>query len=76
MDLGDVIAHDDDEVIAAITVAELRTGVELASDQHRDARAQFVTNLLEVLPVEPYDVDTAQAHARLLAHVYRGGAAR
>lgn len=31
----DVIAEDDDLVIAAITVAELRTGVELATERHR-----------------------------------------
>ena len=38
----DALADDDDVVIAAITVAELRTGVELATERHRDRRAAFV----------------------------------
>jgi tRNA(fMet)-specific endonuclease VapC len=33
--LTDVIAEDDDLVIAAITVAELRTGIELAAQHPR-----------------------------------------
>jgi tRNA(fMet)-specific endonuclease VapC len=39
--LMDVIADDDDLVIAAITVAELRTGIELATERHRAARAEL-----------------------------------
>lgn len=72
----DRIDHDDDVVIAAITVAELRTGVELADDSHRAARMDFLTRVLESLPVEPYDLATAQVHGRLLAHVHRTGTTR
>lgn len=72
----DAIADDDDLVIAAITVAELRTGVELATEQHRAARAEFLTRVLETMPVEPYDLATAEVHARLLAHVHRAGTKR
>jgi predicted nucleic acid-binding protein len=75
-DLSAVVHPDDDIVIAAITLAELRTGIELASDEHRAKRAEFLVRVLETLPVEPYDLATAEAHGRLLAHVTRNGAKR
>jgi len=74
--LMDVIAEDDDLVIAAITVAELRTGVELATERHRAARAAFLGKVLETLPVETYDLATAEIHGQLLAHVHRSGTKR
>lgn len=70
------VEPDDDLVIAAITVAELRTGIELATDRHRAARAEFVLQVLKALPIEPYDLATAEAHGRLLAHVHRSGSKR
>ena len=72
----DAITADDDLVIAAITVSELRTGIELATERHRAARAEFPVNVLETLPVEPYDLATAEVHGRLLAHVHRSGTGR
>lgn len=74
--LIDVIAEDDDLVIAAITVAELRTGIEFATQRHRAVRTEFLVKVLETLPVEPYDLVTAEAHGRLLAHVHRSGTKR
>jgi len=74
--LMDVVSEDDDLVIAAITVAELRTGIELANVRHRAARAEFLVKVLETLPVEPYDLATAEVHGRLLAHVHRSGTKR
>lgn len=74
--LRDSIVDDDDLVIAAITVAELRVGIALASAHHRPARADFLISVLETLPVEPYDLATAEAHGRLLAHVHRAGTKR
>jgi tRNA(fMet)-specific endonuclease VapC len=74
--LADLISEDDDAAIAAVTVAELRTGVVLASDRHRGARAAFVQNVLAVLPVEPYDLAAALVHAELLGFVQRSGATR
>lgn len=66
------IDADDDLVIAAVTVAELRTGIELATERHRAARVEFLAKVLETLPVEPYDLArTAETHGRLLAHVHR-----
>lgn len=69
--LTDVLTNEDDVVIAAVTVAELRAGVELASKPHRTARAHFLAQVLRVIPVEPYQVATADEHGRLLAHVAR-----
>ena len=74
--LADAIEDDDDVVIAAITVAELRTGIELATETHRARRSEFLVRILETLPVEPYDLATAEAHGRLLAHVHRSGTQR
>lgn len=75
-ELATAITEDDDLVIAAITVAELRTGVELATDSYRAARSEFLARVLETLPVEPYEVATAEVHGRLLAHVHRTGTKR
>lgn len=74
--LAHVVDIDDDLVIAAITVAELRAGVELASDVRRSRRSEFLEQVLQTLPVEPYDETTATAHGRLLAHAHRGGTQR
>lgn len=74
--LADVIAEDDDLVIAAVTVAQLRTGVELASEAYRPARTEFLLRVLRTLPVEPYDLATAEAHGRLLVHAHRSGRRR
>ncbi len=41
-ELAAVIAEEDDLVVAAITVAELRKGIELATDAHRGARSEFL----------------------------------
>jgi tRNA(fMet)-specific endonuclease VapC len=75
-DLATAVRPDDDVVIAAVTLAELRTGIELASPEHRARRSEFLVRVLETLPVEPYDIATAEAHGRLLAHVTRAGAKR
>ncbi len=71
-----VIADDDDVAIAAITVAELLVGVELADPTRRAARAAFVEDVLETLTVEDYTLATARAHARLLAATRTAGVPR
>lgn len=76
-DLLEVVVGDRDDVaIAAVTAAELWLGVELAGVRHRGQRRAFVEDVLAVLPVEPYDVEVAKAHAKLLAHVRRTGRQR
>ncbi len=74
--LADVLDAADDLVIAALSVAELRAGIELATEPHRAARAEFLVRVLETLPVEPYDLTVAEAHGRLLAVVHRTGRKR
>jgi tRNA(fMet)-specific endonuclease VapC len=75
-ELADAIDADDDVVIAAITVAELRAGIELADPIRSAARAEFLIRVLETMPVEPYDVPTAETHGRLLAYAHRPGQPR
>jgi len=76
VDWSSVVDADDDVVIAAITVAELEAGVELARDRHRSARRRFVDDVVATIPVEPYSVDIGVAHGRLLAAVQRAGRPR
>lgn len=63
-------------MIAAVTVAELLVGVELASAAQREARGAYVERLLAELPVEPYDIAIARHHAELLAFAHRSGRPR
>jgi tRNA(fMet)-specific endonuclease VapC len=69
-------APDDDVAIAAITAAELLNGVELADESRRQAREDFVTTVLAVIPIVEYDITVARSHARLMAHVRRQGKPR
>jgi tRNA(fMet)-specific endonuclease VapC len=74
--LVEVIDDRDDVAVAAITVAELRVGVQLARGRRREKRERFVAAVLDAVSVEPYDLHVAEAHADLLAHVRRAGAPR
>jgi tRNA(fMet)-specific endonuclease VapC len=74
--LDEVIGDQDDVAIAAVTAAELLVGEQLAADEHRAARGAFVESVLSTIPIEPYDLDVARAHAELLAHVQRVGRPR
>lgn len=74
--LEDLIADEDDVAIAAVTVAELVVGVELADDRRRERREAFVDAVLGAVSVEGYDVDVARAHGALLVHARRTGRPR
>jgi tRNA(fMet)-specific endonuclease VapC len=74
--MGDAIDDHDDVAVAAITVAELKVGIRLAKGQKRKKRERFVAAVLEAVSVEPYDLDVAEAHAALLAHVRQTGTPR
>jgi len=74
--IEDVVQDDDDVAIAAITAAELLVGVQLADRRRRASRGKFVDDLLASVPVEAYDLDTARAHAELLAYARRQGQTR
>jgi tRNA(fMet)-specific endonuclease VapC len=74
--LVDAIDDGDDVAVAAVTVAELKVGVQLAKGRRRDKRERFVAAILDAVSIEPYDLDVADAHAGLLAHVRRTGTPR
>lgn len=74
--LVEVIDDGDDVAVAAVTVAELKVGVQLAKGRRRDKRERFVAAILDAVSIEPYDLDVADAHAGLLAHVRRTGTPR
>jgi tRNA(fMet)-specific endonuclease VapC len=59
----DALIHDDDEpAIAAITIAELGVGVELASGRRRTALRAFLEDLVTALPVPAYDLEVTRSH--------------
>jgi tRNA(fMet)-specific endonuclease VapC len=74
--LDDLIADDDDVALAAITIAELRVGVELATSANRPGRERFVEAVTTAIPVVDYDIHVAVVHAKLLAAVRRRGRPR
>jgi tRNA(fMet)-specific endonuclease VapC len=74
--LSKAIEDDDDVAVAAITVAELKVGVQLAKGRRREKRERFVAAILDAVTIDPYDLEVAEAHAALLAHVRRKGAPR
>lgn len=68
---------DDDLAIAAITVAEFRTGIELADTSARAAdRARVLAVITDSIAVLDYTARTAVEHGRLIAHVRRSGTPR
>ena len=72
-----VIDDDDDVAIAAVTLAELLVGVEMADTKRRRvAREAFVNDVLEAVPVITYDEEIARVHAELLVAVRRVGRPR
>lgn len=75
-DLDALLDDEDDVAVAAITVAELLVGVELASPSHREQREAFVEDVMSSLPVIPYDLSIARKHASLLAAVKHAGRPR
>ena len=74
--LDSLIDDDDDLALAAVTVAELGVGVNLADDDHRHLRRSYVEALLSVIEVIDYDRAVAEHHADLLAFVRRSGRPR
>lgn len=74
--LGETISDSDDVAVAAITVAELKVGVQLAKGRRREKRERFVAAVLDAVSIEVYDLSVAESHAALLAHVRRTGTPR
>jgi tRNA(fMet)-specific endonuclease VapC len=60
--------------VAAITVAELRHGVERATGtHHKITRQRYLETVLESLPIIPYTEQTAYEHARIWAELEVSG---
>jgi tRNA(fMet)-specific endonuclease VapC len=71
------ISDSDDVAIAAITVAELEVGIEMADGpRRRKMRREFVSAVLEAVSVESCGLEVARAHGALLAHTRRAGSPR
>jgi tRNA(fMet)-specific endonuclease VapC len=75
-DLDDLIGDDDEPAIAAITVAELGVGVEIASGKRKSARKLFLDDVIATLPIVGYDIEVARAHTGLLVAVRKRGTPR
>lgn len=76
VDLDDAIDDADDVAMAAVTVAELLVGVELASAERKNARQAYVDEIVESLPIIAYDYNVAVEHAELLVAVRSQGRPR
>lgn len=73
----DVVEDDDEVAIAAVTLAELRTGIELApEDAVADSRRASIDSIVGSIEVLDYTEVTASHHAALLAHTRRTGRPR
>jgi tRNA(fMet)-specific endonuclease VapC len=70
------IDDEDDVAVAAVSVAEILVGVELASSKHRPRREAFVGDVVSSIPIVPYDLSVAGEHAKLLAAVKLAGRPR
>ncbi len=59
--------------VAAITVAELRHGVERAVEPHKSKRRKYLETIVAAVPVIPYTEQTACEHARIWADLQSAG---
>ena len=75
-DLDELIADDDEPAVAAITIAELGVGVEIATGKRRQARRAFLEDIVRSLPILEYDLAVARVHSGLLVAVRRSGRPR
>jgi tRNA(fMet)-specific endonuclease VapC len=75
-DLDALIADDDEPAVAAITIAELGVGVEIATGKRRQARRAFLEDVVSSLPILGYDLEVARVHTGLLVVVRRSGRPR
>jgi tRNA(fMet)-specific endonuclease VapC len=76
LDLESLIEDDDEPAVAAITIAELGVGVEVASGKRRQARKAFLEDIVATLPVVPYDLEVARAHTNLMVAIRKLGKPR
>ena len=75
-DLDALIDDDDEPAIAAITIAELGVGAQIASGKRKAARKLFLDEVMATLPIIGYDIEVARAHTSLLVDVRKRGTPR
>ncbi len=75
-DLDSLITDDDEPAVAAITIAELGVGVEIATGKRRQARRAFLDDVVSSLPILGYDLEVARVHTGLLLAVRKSGRPR
>lgn len=75
-DLDSLIADDDEPAVAAITIAELGVGVEIATGKRRQVRRGFLDDVVSSLPILGYDLEVARVHTGLLLAVRKSGRPR
>ncbi len=64
----------EESAISAISVTELLTGFHLAAATAAAARRQsFIEDILSLVPVAAFNVETARVHARLRASLRKQG---
>jgi predicted nucleic acid-binding protein len=64
----DTILHGEPIALASITVSELLVGAYRSEEgRHQERQLAFVEALLREVPVLAFDLDTARAHAQLVA---------
>ncbi len=75
--LGEELGDEDSVAVAALSLAELRVGLELAAeDSVRRRRQAFLERISALLEVEDYGRAVAREHGVLLAHTRRAGRPR
>lgn len=75
--IGRTALDEDDLAVASISIAEYRTGIELADTAERAAeRARALATITSIVDVLDYTPATAAHHARLLASLRRSGTPR
>lgn len=67
-----VAVRDEPVALAAITASELLVGVHRANTPARRIRREaFVDELIETIPIIPFDLKAARVHARLAAQLLK-----
>ena len=77
LDTNSIVSDEDDLAVPAVVVAEFLAGVIADHDPSRAAAQRaFLDSFLVSVPVMPYDTDTVECHAELLAHTQVNGCRR
>jgi len=72
-DAIDAVAPGERLVLAAVTASELLIGVHRADPARRRQRSPFVEGMIARLPLIPFDLLAARAHARLWSDLAAAG---